>query len=48
LIKKGAENKEIEIMLEMNKAGFSVSQIAKIVKKSEQEVNQIIENQSNK
>jgi predicted transposase/invertase (TIGR01784 family) len=48
LIKKGAENKEIEIMLEMNKEGFSVSQIAKIVKKSEQEVKQIIENQSNK
>ncbi len=48
LIKKGAENKEIEIMLEMNKEGFSVSQIAKIVKKSEQEVKQIIEGQSNK
>ena len=43
LIKKGEENKEIEIILEMNKEGFSISQIAKIVKKSEQEIRQIIE-----
>jgi predicted transposase/invertase (TIGR01784 family) len=46
LIKKGEENKVFEIILEMNKEGFSVPQIAKIVKKLEQEVKQIIENQS--
>lgn len=48
LIKKGEENKEIEIILEMHKEGFSVSQISKIVKKSEQEVEQIIQSQANK
>lgn len=47
-ISKGEENKEKEIILEMIKEGFLISQIAKIVKKSEQAVKQIIENQSNK
>jgi len=47
-INKGEERKEKEIILEMNKEGFSIPQIAKIVKKSEEEVRQIIENQPNK
>lgn len=45
---KGEEKKEIELIIEMVKEGFSVSQIAKVTKKSEQEVSQIIENHSNK
>lgn len=47
-INKGEERKEKEIILEMSKEGFSIPQIAKIVKKSEQVVRQIIEDQLNK
>ena len=42
-VKKGEENKEIEMILEMNKEGFSVSQIARVTKKNEHEIAQIIE-----
>ena len=45
---KGEEKKEIELIIEMVKEGFSISQIVKVTKKSEQEVSQIIENHSNK
>jgi predicted transposase/invertase (TIGR01784 family) len=48
LIKKGEENKETEIILEMNKEGFSVPQISKIIKKLEPDVQQIIDSHSNK
>ncbi len=46
LIKKGMEESKVEVILEMNKEGYSVSQIAKIVKKSEQEVKQIIDGEA--
>lgn len=45
---EGREEKEAEMILEMNKEGFSIQQIAKVSKKSEQEVVQIIGNQSGK
>jgi predicted transposase/invertase (TIGR01784 family) len=48
LINKGKEEEKAAVILEMHKEGFSIAQIAKIVKKSEQEINQIIENQFNK
>jgi predicted transposase/invertase (TIGR01784 family) len=48
LIRKGEENKEIELILEMNKEGVNFSQIARITKKSEAEIAQIIENHKNK
>ncbi len=47
-IEKGAEKKEVELILEMNKEGFSVAQIARVTKKIEKEVSQIIENQASK
>jgi predicted transposase/invertase (TIGR01784 family) len=43
---KGEEKKEIELILEMNKEGFTAGQIAKVTKKSEKEIAQIIDNQS--
>ncbi len=43
--KEGAGEKEIELILEMEKEGFSISQIAKVTKKSEAEVQEIIANQ---
>lgn len=48
LINKGKEEKEIEFILEMSKEGLSVSKIAKIAKKTEKEIQQIIDNQANK
>jgi predicted transposase/invertase (TIGR01784 family) len=47
-VEKGKEEKEIELILEMDKEGFSVSQIARVTKKTEQEVAQILESQRNK
>ena len=48
LIKKGAENKETELILEMNKEGFSIAQITKITQKSAEYIKQIIDNHINK
>ncbi|MEY3248080.1 MAG: hypothetical protein RL742_123 [Bacteroidota bacterium] len=39
LINKGKEEEKAAVILEMHKEGFSIAQIAKIVKKSEQEIN---------
>jgi hypothetical protein len=36
------------MILEMHKEGFSIQQIAKVSKKSEQDIAQIIDNQMNK
>jgi predicted transposase/invertase (TIGR01784 family) len=44
-VRKGEENKEIELIFEMNKEGFSLNQISRVTKKSENEINQILENQ---
>ena len=44
---EGKEEKEIELIFEMDKEGFSVSQIARVTKKTEQEVVQILENLKN-
>lgn len=48
LIKKGREEKEVELILEMHKEGLAIAQIAKISKKSAEEIQQILENQPNK
>jgi predicted transposase/invertase (TIGR01784 family) len=48
LINKGKEERDVEIILEMEKEGFSIAQIAKITKKTAQEISQIIANPSNK
>jgi predicted transposase/invertase (TIGR01784 family) len=44
-VRKGEENKEIELIFEMNKEGFSLNQISRVTKKSENEIAQILENQ---
>lgn len=44
LIQKGREEKEAELIREMKKEGFSISQIAKVSKKSESEIAEILEN----
>lgn len=44
LIQKGREEKEAELIREMMKEGFSISQIAKVSKKSESEIAEILEN----
>lgn len=41
---RGEEKKETELILEMEREGFAIAQIAKVTKKSEEEVRQIIEN----
>jgi predicted transposase/invertase (TIGR01784 family) len=41
-IKKGEESKEIEMILEMDKEGFSLNQIARVTKKSENDVAEIL------
>lgn len=46
IIKKAYEEKEIEFILEMEKEGLPFSKIAKIAKKTEEEIRQIIEGQS--
>ncbi len=48
IIKKAHEEKEIEFILEMEKEGLPVSKIAKIAKKTEQEIRQIIDSQLKK
>ena len=48
LINKGKIEKEIEFIFEMHKEGLPIKQIAKISKKSEKEMQQIIDNQPNK
>jgi predicted transposase/invertase (TIGR01784 family) len=44
-LNQGEENKEIELIFEMNKEGFSLNQISRVTKKSENEIAQILENQ---
>ena len=48
IIKTAKEEQIIEVILEMDKEGFSISQIAKVSKKSEQEVTQILASQKRK
>jgi predicted transposase/invertase (TIGR01784 family) len=48
IIKKAHEEKEMEFMLEMAKEGLSVSKIARIAKKTDQEIQQIIDGQVKK
>lgn len=48
IIKKAHEEKEIEFILEMSKEGLTVSKIARIAKKTEQEIQQIIDGQVKK
>jgi predicted transposase/invertase (TIGR01784 family) len=48
LIKKAKEEAKGEFIIEMHKEGLTIGQIAKISKKSEQDVQQIIENYSTK
>jgi len=45
IIKKAYEEKEIEFILEMEKEGLTFSKIAKIAKKTEEEIRQIIDGQ---
>ena len=47
-VKKGEEKKEKEMILEMNKSGISIPQIAIITKKTEIEINKIIEESENR
>jgi predicted transposase/invertase (TIGR01784 family) len=47
-VNQGKIEKEIELILEMFNEGFSISQIAKITKKSEDEIKEIIEKHLNK
>ena len=44
----GREESTFEMILEMHKEGFSMQQIAKISKKSEQDITQILDNHTNK
>ena len=44
----GREESTLEVVLEMHKEGFSMQQIAKISKKSEQNITQILDNHTNK
>jgi predicted transposase/invertase (TIGR01784 family) len=44
----GREESTLEMILEMHKEGFSIQQIAKVSKKSEQDIAQIIDNDTNK
>jgi predicted transposase/invertase (TIGR01784 family) len=46
--KIGREESTFEMILEMHKEGFSMQQIAKISKKSEQYITQILDNHTNK
>ena len=48
IIKKAHEEKEIEFILEMEKEGLSVSTIAKIAKRTEQEIQQILDGKPKK
>jgi hypothetical protein len=45
---EGKEERDIEIILEMDKEGFSIPQIARVTKKTEKEVSHIIESQRKK
>ena len=45
---KAHEEKEIEFILEMEKEGLSVSTIAKIAKRTEQEIQQILDGKAKK
>jgi predicted transposase/invertase (TIGR01784 family) len=45
---EGKDEKEIELILEMHKEGFAIPQIARVTKKSEEEVAQIIAKHKNK
>ncbi len=45
---KAKEEGKIEMILEMDKEGFTIPQIAKVSKKSEKEVAQIIDSHKNK
>jgi predicted transposase/invertase (TIGR01784 family) len=47
-MEKGREESTLEMILEMHKEGFSIHQIAKVSKKSEQDIAQIIDNHTNK
>jgi len=47
-LEKGEEKGREQMIIEMHKEGFSTQQIAKVSKKSEQEVTQIIDNHTNK
>lgn len=48
IIKKAHEEKELEFIFEMAKEGLTVSKIAKIAKKTEQEIQQILDGQAKK
>ncbi|MFM7155012.1 MAG: Rpn family recombination-promoting nuclease/putative transposase [Bacteroidota bacterium] len=48
IIKKAHEEKEIEFILEMEKEGLSVSTMAKIAKRTEQEIQQILDSKAKK
>ena len=45
---EGREEKEAEIIVEMHKEGFTIPQIARVTKKSEDEVKQILDIYKNK
>ena len=42
IIKTAKEEQMIEVIIEMDREGFSVAQISKVSKKSEQEITQIL------
>jgi predicted transposase/invertase (TIGR01784 family) len=48
IIKKAKEESDFHYIIEMYREGFSISQIAKISRKTESEVKQILDSQSNK
>ncbi len=48
LINKGREEERFELILEMDKEGLSIAQIARVAKITKHEIMQIIENHKNK
>lgn len=46
--KNAKEENTIEIILEIDKEGFTIPQIARVTKKTEEEVSQILDNHKNK
>lgn len=48
IVKKAYQEKEVELILEMDKESLSIAQIAKITKKDEDEIRQIIERNKDK
>ncbi|MFM9950466.1 MAG: hypothetical protein ACKV1O_21195 [Saprospiraceae bacterium] len=48
LINKGREEERFELILEMDKEGLSIAQIARVAKKTERDIVQILDKHKNK